>query len=1278
MTQPAATDPSALDGLYWNFTWPLGLKKLVDGALKQQQTSPNTPSIGAPSVREWFSQPRASTDDTTEVIQINFKSPSAISAFSMEIKRVSVRVEVWYQDRLNNWAQVFDNNRIPLSLILTPTGVPDSWYKWQGDIYPIVAKALQIRATRMPSSVLGDTSYVIGIRNALLRRNIYDRNAGRLPISSEQDAIGNVISKYIKDWDAPRAIDNNYTSYWKSAPQPDPNAVVNLFLDLRGDDNSPQYVDALDMQPLYNNQILNIYYSIDDTVGTRQLNPVTLPPDTDENTSWKVDTGRWDTSLAPTGTSSYLFPMSIGPLVNQDMWIGIEWIPDFDPVNDHLANNPNLFTVTPSNNSGTQWWPTIYYDVVAGAIALAFTDGTDTKTYSATLSPALVPGHPLRIAVGWTYESQSVYIKVCLQNGTVIAHLLDENPDLPAQVTVDGEDGFTNFRGRFTSHIVKLEDYTGHASAFLANPNVYVSPDKLLAHENGKLPSTTLDNAVYAANWTLQTHGSGGTDESFFSNKTWTPVWKNFLTGPGKLYFPQKISAKYLKLEFTNLTQEPYPVYDSGIKTVYQTFPISVQQTATTQHPGLLNGGLMELGTELFQGANGIGSVNWLNPASVSAAVDRIYGTTVSPVTVITGASTISSELPSTATSSTVVTNTPRTESANPYVYKRATPNSQVLAGNAITTLINDTIENITTISNGIAEAINDAFTPLVSWARNPTGAAPVQGSDWWKFPGGTFAMPAAVMNGLTALTDTVFGRAPSTVTRTRFVTTSVHRYDIKTVTRDAALAYFAGVREVMALSTTYISGQDPASFDFNVYQIGSSHWSNSDGQAAQLDTGPVTTTGRTYSIINPGFDHNLDNWTLNPADKWSRDGSVGRWKLGALTAVADGTSMDALSSYIDVTPGDEIRFGCWVWWKDLVGTDGTPAFGIGGASYLDDTEVDSSIVFAGIDPANYAATTTSWVHLDYTWTVPTGVNKVHIRPFIDESMTAGQPWFDSVTVGPKVETQAVLANSFTTRSTFAKVNCTFNDSGLVRSDSMWAQADPLDTNIDPLQLAYYVTTTSDNVPTGMWGDTFATWSDSTTKWGADVSLVAMTIDPNMVYNGLRSVHFTRAAGAGEAGLIIAQWTNFIANAMVRPCVVFYKPTQSNNQITLRIKRISDGAYISQEIITKPASGYWYTHQGQFVVVPDSDDQEYFLEVTVSGDDADEIYINDCYCELALIRYAVQLGSQASLDVTALRYAHGSAQVTATTPTNEVAVTTSILSPKAYAYGMTLTPMYLR
>ena len=109
-----------------------------------------------------------------------------------------------------------------------------------------------------------------------------------------------------------------------------------------------------------------------------------------------------------------------------------------------------------------------------------------------------------------------------------------------------------------------------------------------------------------------------------------------------------------------------------------------------------------------------------------------------------------------------------------------------------------------------------------------------------------------------------------------------------------------------------------------------------------------------------------------------------------------------------------------------------------------------------------------------------------------------------------------------------------------------------------------------------------------------------------------------------------------------------------------------------------PIVGYWYEYVTDFFEIPDGE-QQYTLELVCFGDDADELYLNDLYSEVALGRYFVRLGGEDAFlhDVTQLRYAD-SAIVSTTLPVNEASVEVAILSPKFFAYGVDLEPVYLR
>lgn len=1604
-----------------------------------------------------------------DVLTVNFKLPLSVSEIGFEALRVACHIELWYLDRLNNWRQVLDEARNPVTLDLSISQA-QAWYTAHFYCYPFVAKSVQWRFLRVYDPMVGNQPYCVGMRNGLIRRNIYTRSDGTQGIEPQQDPIGNLFTSYIKDWDASKAIDDNPLTYWKSMPLPDPSAVVSLYLDVRGADGGPQLIDTLYLDPVYSGQVLNLYYSNDDTIGTLKLSPITAVATTDENTQWTQGKGRWDISNVGE-TSDYEFSMTWGPLVSQPAWIGIEWQPDFNPgyssevqlvtisgatggtfmlsfegdsttalpytataaaVQAALAalpsigsgnvavtglaggpftasfqnalggtnlpvmgssatgltppgatvtvntltdggvaggppENPVLFEVLPPAPTTGQFVPTIYYDVGAGEIVVELTDGTTTQTYTAALSPLPAQYNTLRLVVGWCYDpTPAVFLSVKTplgvelatttpatnitvfeladtliayqepdgtltsdptadwlhqglagnamfthvsvdypaaaypmtasinagiantisaiattpgpfilvgtgQGADVIAGVYDEirggglwsrasdflgavtfgnprreqghtfpgapdpggygidedplintepkwwdfvisgdplaalgtspytgknaqamqnlwlkmqaptwkgtaanlvslmtNPpanvldlasklvatylhndppyrnwfsydpinlgpvattggqscfdlalnyilsfasdpqtglgaylpadNLPTQISLDGSIGFHDFRGLFTAHVIKLEPWGVGQIGFQANPGVYVSPDPVIPDANGNIPATTLDNAIYAAAWATQEHGTGGCHSTNFEDKLWTPIWSNYIAQKGKLYFPQQISMKYLQLEFTNLTEEPYPVYDSGIQTSYQVFPVSVTQQTVTNLKWSSDGALT-VGPDVQ--LRGIGSVNWLNPSTVNNAVNAVFGKTVNLVNVTTGLGFNTATLPN--TTGTDVADQSRNEVSSPWVFKRTPPNTTTIAAQLISTATTGgavqsgatalqgaafaAAANVTNVTVAGSQQTNSlanpasAFSPALNFPSTlPT--LPAQGSDWWVFPGSTLRLPATVMNGLTGLTGTVTGRGHTTTERPRFTTTCVHRYDIKTVARDSAVAYFAGVREATPYLTVYIANQDPAVFIFSQYSSAQWVWNN----ITALDSGPITTAGSLYQIINPNFDTDINNWEQTEGD-WTWDGSLGYWYLGTATVIADGTEKQLVSTPMDVTEGVHLDASVWVTWAGLSATSGSQALTLTALYYNDDTFVSSQTVGLTYSPwpadtpetsGNTWAQIVAQLALDSNFLVPPGVTQMRLALMVTADATAGQVWFDTVVIGTTDLVEGTIFKDFSTQSTFVKLTCSFTDTGLVRSDDMWAQADPNDTNISSTALAYYTSTIPDAIPAGMWADTFADWGDARIVWGEPRAVVAIQVDPDRIFQGKRVLHFSRAGGAEEAGVKIRQNTFFVAGGLFRIGCIFFKPATNTNQVTIRLRRVSDGVYIHQESFD-PVIGYWYEYISSFIEIPDSEDQQYSVELVCSGDDPDEFYLNDLYCEIAQIRYFVRLGDESQFlhDVTALRYA-GLAIVSTTDPVQEFSVQAAVLSPHSYCYGGSFQPTYLK
>lgn len=1436
---PRGHGRNILAGLFYEFSIPLGLCNLIQTVAGNNQTDPNspvTPTQRAP--REWYSQPRPCSDTTTEVITVNFKLPLSIGQLGFQALRVPCVVSAWYRDRNNNWIPLTDDANTPISINLSYSAATN-WYHYQTNVYPVVAAAMQLRIQRKFDAQMGNSPYVVGIKETLIRRNAYALEDTRLAIEDQQDALGNNIKSYVKVWDANNVIDNNSSTFWKSFPCPDPNGVVALYLDTRDQDGSPQLIDTVYIDPVYAGNVLNFYYSNDPTQGTSIISAVSLPPDTQINSTWTQGTGMVDTSGPDLSISALTFRTAFGPLVQQPTWIGIEWIPNFDP-SDGPPDNPILFTVNPIVNTvqivtvsgsptggnftlavlgevtsglaynisanGMQtalealstvgsgnvlvasgiggggenvyqvtfqgslagqsvptiqtadslvgdtlpgvtaetvengftppylnentYWPTVYYDVGAGYITLEFSNGTTTHDYHVSLSPAFIQYAPLQIVVGWSYDPSVVFVSVTSKSNVLLGSTtVNPASDLPNQISMDGEAGYQNFRGTMTALVVKQDLWSNGYQAFQAAPTIYTNPNPVQPDANGNYPSTSLDNAILAVDWTSQEFPIGGTHESWYENKTWTPIFANYVTKKGNLFLPQAVSMSYLKMEFTNLTAEPYPVYDQGIPVSYYTFPAGVAQAAAAKRVLALGGDIP---------TNSVGSVNWLNPSTIQNAINSNWGVTQQPIQVVTGPGTLTTSLPNAAQAN--ISNSYRSEQSNPWIYSRKILNPSYLAGQQLTQISNSptSAQTLQSSTDGSTSTqVGSNFAPVTT--TSSSNVLPIQGQDWWLFPGANLKLPASVMRALTG-TQVVTSRAPSLATRTRFTTTCVHRYNINRVTLDAPVAYFAGVSEVQPYLTSYIATNDPPSFSYSQYDPGTFVYDN----IYQEVTGPLTTKGSPYVFQNPEFLYPLElsPWTTTGNWYWdSQHGPGSQNGLGDVPSaaiVADGNNNTAISEPLEVSPGDEVVISALVAYYGASSSAGG-ALSISGVTYHDGTEVDTVELVMPTTTTTYrvstkadmlalsasigdsctitdptlggeqgtyyllttpASTFSNWTFTGYgtmvslpsgnidgrlfirlsgTYTVPgSGVDQLAVSLNVNEDVTTGNTYWSDVKMDPADGIEGTVFLNAVTTSTFSDVTVKVSDSGLVTSDAMWARADPLDTNINNLQLAPYVNTIPSIIPSGMWADTFATWGDASIEWGEPLSEVAINVDPNLIFDGDRAVHFTRAAGAGEAGVLITQQTFMVPQALARLKCVFLKPVANSNQITVRLRRVSDGLYIHEETFT-PTVGYWYTYLSAFFELPNTIDQVYTIEFVATGDEADEIYLSNLTTQVAGIRYFLQLGdsSEFLFDITPLAYGDN-CSVSCTTPVNEMSLTVGVFSDAAFAYGVSLVPRYLK
>ena len=790
--------------------------------------------------RLWSSQPRPFDSTAKETLVVNFREPASIGQVSLEVRSRGCEMELFYVNRSGKRVPVLDRSLRPIRRSFADS--ERGWTPFDLHVYPLVATRfeIQFRRTQPPSTGGINLSTTIQARNLLLKRNVFVRDDTMLGFERDVDPLGNYITKSVKDWDPEKAGDGKDFTYWMSEPQPTPEAVVAFYADVRDENGADQHIDRFWLDPLYADQHLNVYYSSDETEGTRRLSRTKARNwGHTKDAVWKRGVGLELTD----STSDYtinVFPYAIPH--RRGNWHGVEWIPYFDSASPGFTGTLTLMDHQ-ANSTKVEYNPTTRTIKVT-------IQRLDSSYVSVTSAPLTFSANQ---TVRWVAKvgktELAIYTKV--GNGQVAKKAVPIDGSL--NLWTERYLHFYNLEGRMTVYAMKVTDSTDeHIKGFLQDPALYITPDPVLEDETGTLPSTTLDNVIIGGDWRLTELIYGGLDSSFFESKVWTPIWRDWVTRTGYFYLPHPVQARYMKFELTNLTERPYPVYDQSLETSYQTFPVSVKMTAqqiadtiTTKkttttttttnttvdvsrdgvHQSRTNTtdrsvqqSIAESSTTnttdvapLYEIHVGNGSVNAF-PRMFDEALSRTFQTEVADRLI-----TKSTDLSQSTTQSTYTKTTDTRQTVTDYV-----------AHDAYYTVVRgDWLIKIGSRYDVEWRTIYEANKKLID--SNPwIPLLPKRSEGWWIFPGQQLRIPGGIMEEVTRTvghverrkTNTVTqvvtrndtsvtGRTVTNTTRERFTNTSVHRYEKKAVHRDVALAYFTGLREIKVFRANWSAEKD-------------------------------------------------------------------------------------------------------------------------------------------------------------------------------------------------------------------------------------------------------------------------------------------------------------------------------------------------------------------------------------------------------------------------------------------------------------------------------------
>lgn len=570
----------------------------------------------ADSQRFWATPPKPLNYNSLDGIVVNLAKPKKINYLSLDLPHFPQHFYFyWWNEKTDDWEEFKGPSSGVLRVYLdgsTPAVVGTAaayqakqhpshygaghWLHYDLDVHPVTTRKIRLQGTRNFGSRKGGpktptgkpADYSLGVRNLDFGWRVRTKqDVPKTPrdpdilteyqsFTQTLDLLGNPVELTMRE---NRAADLLRGSVWKSEPQPVPYAVVNFYVDARDSSGSAQVIDRFDITPLQSGASLNLYYADqmpDADFGASDA-PIVFP--------FLRSAGEVEPQVQESGL---LFPDQISyiDLINQ----GVQW--DLSkPFWTALEFQPQW--------SSDETDPHIIFDT--GALQLAWNEGVFRLAYGggALYQQPLEFGANARLhaVVGYDGERLSFYMP---ETG-VVANVSGSAENMTSEaIRLGAELGDSTapviFTGnyRLNAMVVKQEPMTFVAGdeqglivpeplrRFLEDPDAYLDKPEYQVDEDG-----STDNALlrYLPRFAVGTqpessnpHGFVGGPGTIFEDVVWTPITRDYRLRAGILQF-HPVRASFFKLEFTNLTPEPYQTFMPVSRTV-KTFSQAAQRAA--------------------------------------------------------------------------------------------------------------------------------------------------------------------------------------------------------------------------------------------------------------------------------------------------------------------------------------------------------------------------------------------------------------------------------------------------------------------------------------------------------------------------------------------------------------------------------------------------------------------------------------------------------------------------------------------------------------------------
>lgn len=465
-------------------------------------------------------------------------------------------------------------------------------------------------------------------------------------------------------------------------------------------------------------------------------------------------------------------------------------------------------------------------------------------------------------------EYGTVYVSACSVQGV--------NKRFPSLTSTKANFGFEQgLYSRLENFVIKQSGMPdSEHDKFMQNPKRYMSPE---SYDK----SSTLSGALVYGKFTEEPVLRGGPTDSMYMAKQWTPALIGQKLEKQTYVMPMTLKAKYIKLEFTQLTPQQYPIEGPNTHSTYRIFPVdvinemkersrvdnSIHNDKSTVVGDLDIANIRQMVSEKFD------PDAYNTPGRTTNINSSLYS---NPDTEV-----INGKLPTNYNpklSGTSLFDVVRKETTSSAYYSgsgvTSNPTSSSSGNDKRTTLYQDNAEyavyyaqyNESLISLARRFKISDwrLLYEINDYVDDTAARESIPGRlpGYWVLPGQQVRVPVEIVKQMTsnskvdvvrrtAVTQTIntvddytdSTNISKTIGPVAFSKTCVHHYQTKTEKRTQSIAYFVGIRDVKVRIVDLLSEHDNISWNFfsmdmDIWHINGGYLTSSNVFVPDFSTG--------------------------------------------------------------------------------------------------------------------------------------------------------------------------------------------------------------------------------------------------------------------------------------------------------------------------------------------------------------------------------------------------------------------------------------------------------